>query len=73
MIELRKPERLIALTGGNYEMGSTLFYPEEGPVHTVEEAPFKLDRGPVSNRQFAAFIHTTAYVTVSERVPDPAD
>lgn len=25
MIELRKPERLIALTGGNYEMGSGKF------------------------------------------------
>jgi formylglycine-generating enzyme required for sulfatase activity len=73
MIELGETERLITLTGGQYEMGSTLFYPEESPVHTVEVAPFELDRGPVSNRQFAAFIAATGYVTVAERVPDPAD
>ncbi|MCH9768986.1 MAG: formylglycine-generating enzyme family protein, partial [Actinomycetia bacterium] len=31
---------LVELEGGAFRMGSTQFYPEETPVHTVTVAPF---------------------------------
>lgn len=52
MSESAVSERMSALPGGHYAMGSADFYPEEGPVHTVAVAPFEFDRGPVANRQF---------------------
>ncbi|MGO4104437.1 formylglycine-generating enzyme family protein [Leifsonia sp. YAF41] len=67
------PTGMIALPGGSYQRGSTEFYPEEGPVMLVEVAPFELDRAPVSNRQFSRFVADTGYITVAERMPDPAD
>ena len=31
---------LIDLPGGSFRMGSTSFYPDEGPVHSVTVGPF---------------------------------
>ena len=44
-------------------------YPEdgEGPVHEVTLDPFLIDATAVSNRQFAAFVEATGYVTDAER------
>jgi len=53
-------------------MGSTSFYPEEAPIHTVTVAPFAIERHPVTNAQFAEFVDATGYVTVAERPMDPA-
>ncbi len=39
----------------------------EGPVREVELAPFFIDATPVTNRQFAAFVESTGYVTESEQ------
>lgn len=61
------------LAGGGFRMGSTRFYPEEAPCREVEVAPFWIDTGPVTNRQFAAFVRETGYVTVAERPLDPRD
>ncbi|TFV58270.1 formylglycine-generating enzyme family protein [Mycobacterium sp. PS03-16] len=63
---------LVALPGGSFRMGSTQFYPEEVPVHTVTVAPFAIERHPVTNAQYAAFVEDTGYVTVAERALDPA-
>ena len=63
---------LIALPGGSYLMGSYDFYPEEAPVHEVTVAPFAIERHPVTNAQFAAFVADTGYVTVAEQQLDPA-
>jgi len=63
---------LVELPGGSFPMGSTRFYPEEAPVHTVTVAPFAIERHPVTNAQFAEFIESTGYVTVAERPLDPA-
>ena len=63
---------LVALDGGRYRMGSTQFYPEEAPVHTVAVAPFAIERHPVTNAQFAEFVAATGYRTVAEIPPDPA-
>ncbi|AFM15766.1 hypothetical protein Mycch_0956 [Mycolicibacterium chubuense NBB4] len=63
---------LAELDGGTFRMGSTQFYPEEAPVHTVTVAPFAIERHPVTNAQFAAFVDATGYRTVAEIAPDPA-
>lgn len=64
---------MITLHGGEFTMGSDEFYPEEGPVFTMEVAAFDLDVTPVTNRQYAEFVDATGYVTVAERTPNPAD
>ncbi len=64
---------MITIAGGTFQMGSTAFYPEEGPVHERTVAPFELDLHPVTNAQFATFVEATGYVTVAERPLNPAD
>ena len=64
---------MIFLPGGRCTIGSTAFYPEEAPVRAVDVAPFLIDRTPVTNAQFAAFVAATGYVTLAETIPDPAD
>jgi formylglycine-generating enzyme required for sulfatase activity len=59
--------------GGTFLMGSDAHYPEEAPAHPVTVDGFWIDRGPVTNRAFAAFVRATGYVTVAERPADPAD
>lgn len=63
---------LVDLPGGSFRMGSTSFYPEEAPIHTVTVAPFAVERHPVTNAQFAEFVRDTGYLTVAERPLDPA-
>lgn len=53
-------------------MGSTSFYPEEAPIHTVAVQPFALERHPVTNAQYAAFVAATGHVTLAEQDLDPA-
>lgn len=65
--------RMIALPGGTFTMGSDRFYPEERPVRHVRVDAFSIQETPVTNRQFAAFVAATGYVTFAERAPDPAD
>jgi sulfatase modifying factor 1 len=54
-------------------MGSDQHYPEEAPVHRVMVSPFWIDRTPVTNLQFRAFVAATGYITVAEIAPDPKD
>jgi sulfatase modifying factor 1 len=62
---------LVDVPGGQFRMGSEDFYPEEGPVREVGVAPFALERHPVTNAQFAAFVDATGHVTTAEQAPDP--
>jgi len=66
------PTELVELPGGSFRMGSTSFYPEEAPIHTVTVAPFAIERHPVTNAAFAEFVDATGYVTVAEKPLDPA-
>lgn len=59
--------------GGAFLMGSERFYPEERPVREVRVDPFWIDVLPVTNRDFAAFVEATGYVTVAEVAPDPRE
>ncbi len=63
---------LVELPGGPFRMGSTSFYPEEAPIHTVAVAAYAIERHPVTNAQFAEFVDDTGYVTVAEQELDPA-
>ena len=63
---------MVAIPAGSFLMGSTRYYPDEGPVHRRSVDAFEIDRHPVTNRQFARFVESTGYVTVAERPLDPA-
>ena len=63
---------LVDLPGGSFRMGSTSFYPEEAPIHTVTVGAFAVERHPVTNAQFTEFVSATGYVTVAEQPIDPA-
>jgi formylglycine-generating enzyme len=62
-------------------MGSDMYYPEERPRVAVSVPTFGIDAHEVTNRQFAAFVAATGYVTEAERPgggafvfsPPPAD
>lgn len=61
------------VSGGEFKMGSTDFYPEEQPVQLTAVDGFWMDRFLVTNQQFSRFVSTTAYVTVAERELNAAD
>ncbi len=63
---------LVPIPAGSFRMGSTSFYPEEAPIHTVTVGAFGIERHPVTNAQFAEFVDATGYVTVAEKPLDPA-
>lgn len=63
----------VALPGGAFAMGSQQAYREEGPVREVEVGPFRIDPHEVTNRQFAAFVDATGYVSTVEKKPKPED
>ncbi|HUA42408.1 MAG TPA: formylglycine-generating enzyme family protein [Streptosporangiaceae bacterium] len=57
------------IPAGEFRMGSTDFYPEERPVHTVAVAGFWMDTRPVTVAEFRRFVKQTGYVTVAETAP----
>ena len=61
------------ISGGSFRMGSNAHYPEERPARRVAVDGFWIDQFQVTNRQFAAFVDDTGYVTVAERPLDPGD
>jgi formylglycine-generating enzyme required for sulfatase activity len=63
---------MVWIPGGTFVMGSDDHYPEEAPAHPVTASGFWIDRTPVTNAAFRRFVTATGYVTVAERVPDPA-
>ncbi|WP_460706861.1 formylglycine-generating enzyme family protein [Myceligenerans halotolerans] len=63
----------MGIEGGTFRMGSDRFYPEEGFVVEATVAAFEIGRYAVTNRQFAAFVAATGYVTTAEHPLDPAD
>lgn len=64
---------MVVISGGTFGMGSDVHYPEERPAHRVAVDTFRIDRTPVTNRQFRAFVDATAHKTVAEINPDPKD
>ena len=72
MIDALDQASMVTVPAGTFLMGAYDFYPEEAPVRSVDVAAFRIDRQPVTNRQFAVFVTATGYVTVAERPLDPA-
>lgn len=66
-------EDMILIPGGTFTMGSDKHYPEEAPSHRVRVDSFRIDRTPVTNREFRRFVNATGYVTFAELKPDPKD
>jgi formylglycine-generating enzyme required for sulfatase activity len=64
---------MVWIPGGTFRMGSNDHYPEEAPVHRVSVDGFWIDRTPVTNRQFKAFVKATGHVTTAQVPPDPKD
>ncbi|GJE44633.1 Formylglycine-generating enzyme [Methylobacterium soli] len=64
---------MVFLPGGTFRMGSDRHYPEEAPVHRARVDGFWIDRTPVTNAQFRAFVRATGYVTVAETKPRAED
>jgi formylglycine-generating enzyme required for sulfatase activity len=60
------------IAGGTFLMGSDRHYPEEGPAHRVAVDDFWIDRDPVTNAEFGRFVRDSGYVTLAERLLDPA-
>lgn len=58
---------MIRMEGGRFTMGSTHGHNDEKPVHEVRLDPYLIDKHEVTNRQFAAFVEATSYVTQAER------
>ena len=61
------------IPGGTFRMGSDAHYREERPAHLVAVDGFRMDRTPVTNRQFKQFVDATRHVTFAEVPPDPKD
>ena len=68
-----RSDDMVWIPGGTFRMGSDRHYPEEAPVHRVTVDGFRIDRTPVTNRQFKAFIKATGHKTTAEIAPDPKD
>jgi sulfatase modifying factor 1 len=64
---------MIRVDGGTFRMGSDKHYPEEAPVHKVSVDGFWIDKTPVTNSQFAAFVEATKHVTTAEIKPKAKD
>jgi formylglycine-generating enzyme len=70
---LQQHTDMLVVPGSTFRMGSDRHYPEEAPVHRVTVDGFRIDRTPVTNRQFRKFVEATGYVTFAEIAPDPRD
>ena len=62
---------MVWVPGGTFKMGSERHYVEERPVHAVSVDGFWMDRHPVTNEDFQAFVTKTRHTTFAEIAPDP--
>lgn len=67
---LRAGDDMVSLPGGTFLMGTDYAggFPMdgEGPVRSVALSPFQIDRSPVTNEEFAAFVDATGFRTEAE-------
>jgi sulfatase modifying factor 1 len=68
-----RTDDMVQIAGGTFRMGSDGHYPDEAPARQVRVDAFRIDRTPVTNRLFRAFVDATGYVTVAEKPPDAKD
>lgn len=63
---------LVEVPAGEFTMGADDSEPEERPARRVAVSRFAMERHPVTNEQYAAFVDQTGYRTVAEHPLDPA-
>ena len=64
---------MVWVPGATFRMGSDDHYVEERPVHRVAVDGFWMDRSPVTNARFAAFVADTNHTTYAELPPRAED
>jgi formylglycine-generating enzyme required for sulfatase activity len=64
-------KNMVWVPDGEFQMGSSDFYPEERPVHRVTIDGFWMDEHPVTVAEFRRFVKATGHVTWAERPPEP--
>lgn len=64
---------MVGIPAGVFRMGSNRHYPEEAPEHHVHVGEFLIDKFPVTNAQFRAFVSATGHITFAEIPPNPDD
>jgi formylglycine-generating enzyme len=80
----RNPLEMVWIPGGEFSMGAQdppdtndevgmNATRDSRPIHRVYVDGFWMDKTDVTNREFAAFVKATGYVTVAERTPKAED
>ncbi len=64
---------MVHIPGGEFQMGSASFYPEEAPVHRVGVDEFWMDEHLVTVAEFRRFVKATGHVTEAEKAPNATD
>ena len=78
------PEGMVWIPGGEFSMGAQdppdmndavgmQATTDSRPIHRAAVDGFWMDKTEVTNKQFAAFVKATGYVTVAEQKPNAAD
>jgi len=67
------PPEMQWIPEGTFLMGSNDHYPEERLAHPVRVSGFWIDRAPITNAQFEAFVNATGFVSFAEIPPRAAD
>ena len=68
------PADMVWIPGGTFWMGGNDASAQDStPAHLVYLDGFWMDQTEVTNRQFAAFVKATGYVTVAEKTPKAED
>ena len=70
-MSLESMSSLVRIPAGRHRIGSDRFYPEEAPSREIELPAFQIERTPVTNREFAHFVRSSGYRTISELPADP--
>jgi len=62
--------KMVYFKGGTFMMGSSKGTPQEQPIHQVEVRSFRIDKHPVTVKEFRRFIEHTGYKTDAEKFGD---
>ena len=61
---------MVYFEGGTFMMGSASGTPQEQPLHQVQVRSFRIDKYPVTVKQFRQFVRQTGYQTDAEKFGD---
>ena len=71
--DVPRPQGMVWVPGGSFQMGSTDGFPDELPIHEVTLDGFWMDETELTVAEFKRFTDATGYVTVAERTPKRED